>query len=166
MPSFITISILCSLTVSSVAASTDPIHVSLKRRLAQGLSVNEEVRRLKIKYGFLDPNSLLAVPPHLRRKRASSANIPVTNQVWLSLSYLPALNLDVGRRHELCRQPFDRHAVSICTTLCPHMFSSGPFQHTLRISYHKKYADKIFILTSDLNLSKSSLIPAPPIYGL
>ncbi|PPQ90543.1 hypothetical protein CVT25_015857 [Psilocybe cyanescens] len=69
-----------------------PIHVSLTRRSGQGLNVNEEARRLKIKYGLLDPNSLLAIPSHPSRRRASSVDIPVINE-GADTSYIGSLTI-------------------------------------------------------------------------
>lgn len=112
MPTLLAISAFASLTLSCFTVSADPIHVSLTRRSGQGLNVNEEARRLKIKYGLLDPNSLLAIPSHPSRRRASSVDIPVINEVGLLPLPLSFIYLDIGCRHELYRKPYNRHSVS------------------------------------------------------
>ena len=73
------------LLLPTLSFAQEPIHVPLTRRAPSAVSFdpNEEALRLRMRYGFVKPDD---VPPSSRRRRApirraSSAGIPVTNQV-------------------------------------------------------------------------------------
>ncbi|PPQ78252.1 hypothetical protein CVT25_011711 [Psilocybe cyanescens] len=70
------------LTLLTITASADPIHVPLARLSQRSpLDVNKEALKLKYKYGLISPHEARKPPARgSAGRRASSVGIPVTNQ--------------------------------------------------------------------------------------
>lgn len=66
------------LPLGFLLVAADPIHIPLQRRsgVTRKLDLNEAARRVKVRYGFVDSESKSS-------RRASSASLPVTNQVFI-----------------------------------------------------------------------------------
>lgn len=83
---------LSLLFLPTLSFAAEPIHVPLTRRASSAVPFdpNEEALKLRLRYGFVSSDD---VPPSSRRRRApirraSSAGIPITNQVCPRYSFL------------------------------------------------------------------------------